>query len=231
MRGRVTRITRTAIAATSCTLVAAASAQAAQVNVDRPCYPGDEGAPVKITGSGYAPNADFLVLLNGGVVGTGTADAAGNVAAEVEAPAPPQGGKTAHDKQQRVEIRQGQTTAGRAFRTAGVFGDFNPGSGDPKRLKVRFSAFGFGIDTPRGKKQPLIYVHYVDRKGRSRKTIKLGRGKGACGSIRRTARRKLFPFRPSSGRWTLQFDTNRKYKKGSSSSKFPWDAVTLSISR
>lgn len=207
------------------------SAQAANVRVDRACYPGDGDAPVKVSGEGYLPGADYLLLLDGGVVASGTTGADGRVETELQVPSPPETGSKAHDRGHKVEIRQGSLTASAGFRSARVFGDFNPGNGDPKRLKVRFSAFGFGIDTPPGKKQSTIYVHYVDRRGKARKTVKLGRGRGSCGSIRRTAKRKLFPFRPSSGTWALQFDTRRRYVKGTARSKFVWDRLTLKISK
>src|SRR5207249_4882881 len=36
---------------------------------------------------------------------------------------------------------------------------------------------------------------------------------GVCGSITRTRMRRLFPFRPTAGRWRLQFDTRRTYRR------------------
>ena len=111
-----------------------------------------------------------------------------------------------------------------------MFGDFNPGSGDPLKLRVRFSAFGFGVATAPGAAQPEIFIHYVSPKGRLKKTISLGQGQGACGSIRSSKKLRLFPFRPANGRWTLQFDTRRGYTKGKPTSRFPWDGLTLDVS-
>ncbi len=229
MRARAARTT--IAAAASGALLIAGSAQAAQVRVDRACYPGDGDVPVKISGDGYLPNTDYLLLLDNGVVGSGTADAQGRVTTETAAPSPPESGSRAHDRGHKVEIRQGSLRASAGFRSARIFGDFNPGDGDPAKLRVRFSVFGFGIETRPGEKQPRVYVHYVDRKGKSRKTVALGQGKGSCGSIRRTRKRKLFPFRPSSGTWSLQFDTRKRYVKGTSRSTFAWDRLTLKISK
>lgn len=207
-----------------------AAANAAQVRVDRACYPGNGAVGVKITGEGYTASTDFTLLLNGGVVGSGTTDAAGNIAKEIDAPPPPDRGKRAYDADYKLEIRQGAVTASTEFRTAVVFSDFNPGSGDPLKLRVRFSAFGFGVATAPAAAQPEIFVHYVSPKGKVKTTVSLGRGKGACGSIRSSSRRRLFPFQPSNGKWTLQFDTQRRYSKGKPSSRFPWDSLTLDVS-
>ena len=210
-------------------LLAAAPAQGAQIQVDRTCYPGTGLIPVKVSGSGYAPSVDYLVLVNGGVVGSGTADASGIVKYELTAPAPPDSGSGANDAGFHVEVSQGPNKAATDFRSARVFGDFNPGNGNPATLKVRFSAFGFGIDRAPGAPAPEIFVHYVSPKGKLARTISLGKGQGSCGSIRRTAKRRLFPFSPSNGRWSLQFDTSKRYVKGTRTSRFPWDRLTLSI--
>ncbi len=226
MRRRVAQIV---IAAALVALALAASAQAAQIRVDRGCYPGTDTVPVKVTGEGYVGGEPFMVLIDGGVVSSGTADAAGNVAFEMTAPPPPERGKQAYDAGYKLEIKQGPVTSSTQFRTAQVFSDFNPGTGDLATLRVRFSAFGFGLATPPGGKQPEIFVHYIDPKGKARKTISLGRGNGPCGSIRRTAKRRLFPFRPSDGTWALQFDTQRRYVKGTPRSRFVWDRLTFDV--
>jgi len=185
--------------------------------------------PVKISGEGYAAGQAFTVLINGGVVDSGTADGAGNVAHELTAPPPPETGKRAYDAEYTLEVRQGAVASSTKFRTAQVFSDFNPGSGDLTTLRVRFSAFGFGIATAPGGQPPEIFVHYVDPRGKAKKTISLGRGQGACGSIRRSGKRRLFPFRPRDGTWALQFDTQRRYVKGTALSRFVWDRLTFKV--
>ena len=227
----MTRVPITRLAASALALLALpAGAGAAQVTVDRACYPGTDTAPVKVSATGFTPGETYTLLLNGGVTKSGTVDAGGAVNVEIDAPPPPDSGKSAYDADFKLEIRQGALSASTGFRSALVFSDFNPGSGDPLKLRVRFSAFGFGIATAPGAQQPEIFVHYVSPKGKLKKTVSLGRGQGACGSIRRSAKLHLFPFRPANGRWTLQFDTKRGYTKGKATSRFPWDSLTLDVS-
>ena len=221
---------RMVIPATLGALLVAVPAQAAQIRVDRSCYPGTGAVAVKLSGEGYAPGEAFTILINGGVVSSGTVDGAGKIVQELNAPPPPERGKQAFDAGYKLEVRQGATVAGTSFRTAQVFSDFTPGDGDPLKLRVRFSAFGFGMATKPGAQQTQIYVHYVSPKGKATKTVSLGRGQGACGSIRRSARRKLFPFKPGNGNWSLQFDNQKRYVKGTALSTFVWDRITLRVS-
>jgi hypothetical protein len=60
------------------------------------------------------------------------------------------------------------------------------------------------------------------------KTIRLGKLRGPCGVLR-TSPRKLFPFKTTSGKWLLQYDTRPKYTKGSTSSTFLWVATRVTI--
>ena len=75
---------------------------------------------------------------------------------------------------------------------------------------MRFKVFGFGLVTA----NPIVYLHYVRPNGKLKRTIRLGRAQGVCGQIKRTARKKLFPFSAERGKWKLQFDTRRRYRKG-----------------
>ncbi len=228
MNARAARmaIATTVLGATICP----AAAGAATVSTDRACYAADTTQQVRVSGSGFDAGAPLLVLLNGGIISTATADAAGSVDLALPVPAPPEEGTGANESGHTLQLSQGAIAAETTFRAARVRGDFTPGSGDPARLRVRFSAIGFGVGTPAGSAAPVVYVHYVDPRKRVRRTVALGAGAGACGTITRTAKRKLFPFRPRSGRWTLQFDTNRAYRRGTSSSPFLWDRLTLTIS-
>ena len=92
---------------------------------------------------------------------------------------------------------------------------------------MRFSAYGFGVATPAGASMPTVYVHYVDPRGKLRRTISLGAGTTPCGTIVQTTLRRLFPFNPRRGRWTLQFDTSRTYRRATGVSRLrgrPGDA-------
>ena len=76
-----------------------------------------------------------------------------------------------------------------------------------------------------------VYVHYVRPNGKVRATYRLGRARGVCGKIKRTAQRRLFPFRADPGDWRLQFDTQPRFVKGSSSSDFLFYTVRVQIRR
>ena len=53
------------------------------------------------------------------------------------------------------------------------------------------------------------YAHYV-RKGKARKTVRLGAPQGPCGRID-VKRRQIPVKRPALGRWTLQVDNQKTY--------------------
>jgi hypothetical protein len=210
-------------------LAAPAVAQAASASVDRACYPSDGSAMITITGAGFTPDTEVLVQVAGSVVGVTGAGPTGDVKTTLAVPVPPTSGPSRNDKAYEVSLVQGPTTATAGFRTATTMGDFGPSNGRPSSLRVRFSAFGFGLQTAPGQAMPTVYVHYVDPRGKVRRTISLGAGAGPCGTIARTALRKLFPFNPKRGTWTLQFDTNATYRRGTDLSRFLFDRVTLTI--
>jgi hypothetical protein len=69
--------------------------------------------------------------------------------------------------------------------------------------RVRFRGRGFTSLAP-------VYAHYVFA-GRSRRTVKIGRPKDACGLF--SVKRKQFPFKksPRVGVWTIWFDQEPAY--------------------
>lgn len=216
--------------ALSLAALAPATAGAATAAVDRPCYPGDGSSIVTITGSGFAPNDAVQLQIQGGIVGATTADAAGNVKTTFPVPTPPTAGPAKNEQAYPLTLVQGALRAETTIRAARVAGDFRPTTGRPATLKVRFTATGFGVATPAGQPMPAIYVHYVDPRGKARRTVRLGAGTTACGSIAATPLRRLFPFNPRRGRWVLQFDTNPAYRRGTGISRFLFDRQTLTIS-
>jgi len=201
-----------------------AAASAAQVQADRSCYQDNVGT-VAVSGSGFEPNQPYQVTLDGHALpnGSGTTDAAGGIAGSF--PTPELGGSSVHAYS--LGIVQGANAPTTAFSVTPFFADFNPGSGNPKKLRVRFKVFGFGlVDT-----NPLVYLHYVRPNGKLKRTIKLGRAQGACGTIKRTPRKKLFPFHAERGHWKLQFDTHRRYRKGQAGANFLFYTVGVTIRR
>lgn len=216
--------------ALACALLAPASAGAATAAVDRSCYPGDGSAVVTITGSGFTTDGEVQLQVAGGIVGVTAADAAGNVSTTFPVPAPPETGPSRDEASYELTLVQGAVRATTTIRSVRVVADFAPTRGRPATLKVRFSAYGFGVATPSGQPMPTVYAHYVDPRGKLRRTVALGAGTTPCGTIRRTALRRLFPFNPRRGTWTLQFDTNRVYRRGTGVSRFVFDRVTLTVS-
>jgi hypothetical protein len=82
--------------------------------------------------------------------------------------------------------------------------DFAPSTGDPQRLRVRFTVARFGRNRP-------VYLHYVGPNHHLKRTVFLGTARGLCGYLR-TGYRRLFPFTVRPGTWRLRFDTRRFYR-------------------
>jgi len=211
-----------ALAALAPALVAT-PAGAAEVRTDRACYadPSTRKDTVRWTGSGFTPGGLFQPTLDGATLpdggGTGNADANGNAAGSF--PAPSLDDVIERGTQQHTftfGVFEGANEPTTTFTVSKLRATFRPASGNPRTLRVRFSLYGFGLS---GRQAPPIYVHYVRPSGRLRTTFKLGTGQGSCGSLT-TSRRRLFGFRATRGRWTLQFDTSAKYVRARPTSPF-----------
>jgi hypothetical protein len=221
--------TRSSAVAAALALAAAlpAAASAAQIQTDQGCYqePAKSATgTVAVTGNGFEPNQPYQVTLDGQALpnGTGTTDAAGGIAGSFPTPELPGNGVHAFT----LGIVQGANAPTTSFSVTPFLADFTPGSGNPKTLRVRFKVFGFGLVTP----NPIVYLHYVRPNGKLKRTIRLGKAQGVCGQIKRTARKKLFPFKAERGKWKLQFDTHKRYRKGvAGSSGFLFYTVGVTI--
>ena len=181
-------------------LALSATAAAATVSTDRSCYLEDR--QVLVRGTGFAPGATYTVLRDGQPAGSGVVGQDGTVAGMLSSGALEEG---IAERTEALEVSDGMTSADAAFRVTKFFAGFAPTRGDPATLRVRFSIFGFGAPALD------VYVHYIRPNGRAARSVRLGRTTGPCGKIARTRMRRLFPFRPSAGRWHLQFDTHRPY--------------------
>ncbi|MEA2149225.1 MAG: hypothetical protein QOD69_1055 [Solirubrobacteraceae bacterium] len=195
-------------------LVAAPAASAATLATDTSCY--QETQEVVLNGAGYTPGSTVTVMRDGAALGTATTDAGGGfqrkfVTPEIAGGLPEAGySLTASDA---------VNTATTNYRATKVFADFSPGSGDPRRLRVRFTVAGFGLARPAAS----VYLHYVRKStGQVRKTIRLGTARGTCGAIAQTKKRRLFPFAPQRGTWILQFDTLKHYERATGRRTTPW---------
>jgi len=202
-----------------------AAASAAQIQTDQACY-ADGSGTVAVSGNGFEPNQPYQVTLDGRPLptnGNNTTDAAGGI--EGSLPTPELSGKSI--RAYTLGIVQGANAPTTSFSVSPFFADLSPGSGNPKTLRVRFKVFGFGVVTP----NPIVYLHYVRPNGKLKRTIRLGRAQGVCGQIRRTSRRKLFPFAAERGKWRLQFDTRKRYRKGVQGADFLFYTVGVTIRR
>lgn len=211
-------------------VAAPSAARAASIAVDRACYadPSERRDTVRLTGTGFTPNAQYQVTLDGQPFagGTGTTDGSGNLTGSFIAPDLPSG---SNQHTFRVGVQEGANAPETAFTVSNLVADFTPASGDPKTLRVRFKFFGFGLSDAAPPPTP-VYVHYVrPGDGKVQKTVRLGTARGACGAITRTARRRLFPFTPKAGTWKLQFDAQQKYVRGTAKTTFLFFTIPVKV--
>lgn len=206
-----------------------AHAQAAEIRVNRSCFadPADRRDTVQLTGRGFTPNAAYQVLLDGRALAgaAGRADAAGNVSSRFIAPSVGVASRTARQHAFRVGVVEGTNRPTTSFTVSRLLAAFRPARGNPRTLRVRFSMWGFSL---LGQTRPPLYVHYVAPSGRVARTVKFKNATGTCG-FRRTVRRKLFGFTPRRGTWRLQFDTRKRYARGTSRSSFLFYTVRVAV--
>ena len=204
----------------------AAPASGAELRVDRDCFadPGDRADTVVLSGRGFTPGAAYRVTLDGRplVGGTGRVDATGAVGGAFAAP---EVGANGARRSFRLGVQEGVHRPTTTFTVSRLLARFAPTAGNPATLRVVFRADGFGL---RGDTRPSVYVHYLTPRGRLARTVRLGTATGPCGSLR-TARRRLFAFRPAPGRWRLQFDTRSRYTPGTGRSSFVHYTVPVRV--
>jgi hypothetical protein len=215
-------------AALAAVAVTPAFAGAAQIQADRACYL--DGRPVTVTGSGFIPRAPYAVTLDGQPVpaAAGAADQMGAIMGTFTLHLSTLGPTAAYHTY-TLGVHQPTTSATTQFTLTKFSADFSPSRGDPDRLRVRFHLVGFGLDP--AAPNPPVYIHYIGPNGRLRKTVLLGRAMGPCGAIRRTRKRRLFPFRTERGTWRMQFDTRRRYAAGKADSAFLYYTIAVRIHR
>lgn len=168
------------------------------MRTDLDCY--QQARKVTLHATGLKPGGAYAVALDGRPLGSGHVAEDGTVGGTFSSGRLPKG---VLEKAFTLAVTDGDSIAQRRFRVTRFTAGFSPSSATPTS-RVRFSAFGFGYVA-------RIYVHYVGPSGKVGGTAFLGRGRGPCGKIPTTQPRALFPFRPRSGLWRLQFDTKRTY--------------------
>lgn len=206
---------RRLLAALAPLLVLPAAADAATLRTDRACYAAF-GAIVA-HGEGFTPGARIALKLDGRPYGSDTADAAGVFDANGRAPA------ARAKRSMTLTATDAVTPTITAQATFGVMPlavHVRGGRGARPDRRVRFVAGGFvGGGT--------LWAHYVTPAGTVLAPVRLGRLRGACGTL--TARAKLLPFRhASAGRWHVRFDTHKRYARRTPAASYP---LTITVRR
>ena len=209
-------------------LLVPAAAHGAAVQTDRTCYLQTDKTNVTVSGNGFTPGEAYNVLLDGAALTNNVQpppviNADGAMQGTF---APPALADDELERQFTVAVGSDALSASAKFTVTVLKANFTPSSGDPKKLRVRFSVAGFGLATH----NPDVYVHYIAPGGALKQTIRLGQATGQCGRIAQTAKRRLFPFAaPKLGKWQLQFDTTKSFTKGIRGSKFLFYSVGVCL--
>lgn len=188
----------------SVTALPALSAGTATLSTDRGCYL--VGQKVTLQGEGFGAYRAYVVTIDGVYLGQRSTDGGGGFAIPIYPGGLPTGAAQHVDK---LVVSDGTNVGRTTFtltRRAGA--QVIASRGNVRTLLAAFRVWGFATDgSPR-----VLYLHYVNPSGSLRKTEQLGTTGGQCGYLR-TARRRLFPFSVSSGRWILQIDTSSAFSR------------------
>jgi hypothetical protein len=187
------------------------------IATDLPCYLADRS--VTLSGTIFPPGTTYSVAEDGTTLGTGTVAPAGTITGSLSSGSLARGATHLHHA---ITVTAPGASASTEFDVTQFSAGFSPTAGNPATLLVRFAIYGFGIgpaqpDDPAGDPVPQqVFLHYVDPHGKTGETIDLGRTHGRCGSLPTTRVHHLFPFRPGSGTWHLQFDLDPTFSRSSS---------------
>jgi hypothetical protein len=183
-------------------LGAPGAAHGATLAVTGACFA--QGAAVPVVGARWQPGSS--VRIGGDASGSARADGAGNIATQIAAPPV----RTITPRAVTITAREPANPAFAARALFPVIRDVllsNAPLGGRPRHKTTWRFVGFPV---RG---AAIYGHYRFR-GRTIKNYRFGRPTGPCGTLTVRARRvPIAPSRLRSGRWTLQLDERRHYRR------------------
>lgn len=192
-------------------LLLAAAAPAAAEPVARPlarCYVSVDEAtrePIMVDATGFTFPSQVDVLLDGQRAATLDTGSDGRVTSGVPAPFVPRGERAfTYQLVQQGAAPGAGATAMQTARVTALHVDVTPWRAHPSD-RVRFRGSGF-IRAGRP-----VFAHYLFA-GRVRATVRLARRPtGPCGHV--DARARQIPVRrPHVGRWTVQFDQERRYR-------------------
>ncbi|WP_249011359.1 hypothetical protein [Conexibacter sp. DBS9H8] len=158
------------------------------------------GDRVNLSGSGFAPDAPFDLAIDGVDFGQSLTARTGDFFTAVLPGGLPAGVAQSADT---ATATDGSVTASAQFTVTRPTGAlFTAGAGSSPRRRVTFEAWDFAPSGP----EVRLYLHYLAPSGRAAATVALGESRGQCGALIAPGR-PLFPFRPTSGTWTLLIDT------------------------
>lgn len=176
----------------------------------KPCYvtaataSGPQSEGVQIFATGFTPNSTVDLAIDGTVIDGGDnlqTDGAGalDLANPVPAPFVAAGSRTFTVT--LTEDGNPANTASASAKSTALGVTLTPSAAPPSQ-RIRFKGLGFTRNRP-------VFAHYI-YKGKVRKTVRMARRPGECGSF--SARRRQIPIdRPRLGRWTVQFDQFRRF--------------------
>lgn len=180
-----------------------AAAQAATLKANKSCY--ENGTNARLVGTGFAPQSPVRFAVNGRELANHvTSDDSGRI---IVAYSPPPA-----ITERKLVIRATDSDDTSATATIFVTRERQVTADPSRSSNVRtwravFRMFGFGTGGNAG------FIHYVNPNGRFMKTVRIGALRGPCGRVK-SAKRRVLPFsNPQFGRWKLQFDTRRQYRK------------------
>lgn len=174
-----------------------AAAGAATLTSDRECY--GPGETIGLTGTGFTPSGSVAVTTEGRQLGTLGADQAGAIAGSTGAPVVD--GKPRIFDYTATDRTDLAITATAPVRVTSLGVNVRPRRGDPTKPR-RIAARGF----TRGRN---LWAHV--RRGSKRRNVRIGRLRGACGTVR--ARRRILSPNAVPGVYEVRFDSRRGYSR------------------
>jgi hypothetical protein len=182
-------------------LTAPGAAAAATLDAGKSCYFNNSRA--RLSGTGFASNSQIAFTANGKPINASiNSNSSGDFLVKYE--------PRHTDTERRVVIRATDEDGTSARTTITVTRKrrvtAHPNHADDvETWRAVIKMFGFGDGT--------AFIHYRNPNGVLKKTVRLGKLRGACGHLE-TDKRRVMPFdNPQFGKWRLQFDTHRHFDK------------------
>jgi hypothetical protein len=190
----MTRSLAVAVVAAVLALPSTASAAELIVSPQKRCY--SSGEAVNLLGTGFSPLGSASITRDGAPLGALSTDANGAFNGVLTL-AQNSGRKT--KTYTATDGTNSSTTASAQITVSSVLVGLAPAQGAPGRT-LTITARGFTTGQ-------TLWAHVT--RGKSKRNLKIGRLKGACGNLK--TRRRLLPRNAAIGVHKIQFDTFRRY--------------------